>query len=928
MASWIDGIATSLNLKHERISPRSLLSASKALQQRKVGVDFSLLGCDQSFKTLDGVSSIGQLSHQTSASRRKEKDRVSSTAQSEELCLPIVPGTETNGHSGKKTSIADGIDCSGSAGKGIIPDQEPTDIEHAPVSLETSLAEFEPGLTSFTKECDSKIHTSTTKDGLSAPETFDECRQGLEFTLDEYTSIHGTDDQRATVVEKSVSDNGQRTSTLRSQSSLRTRGRQGMRANPRRTDSLKTGKGTYDGTIGQKEPNIENMNENGRVNSQRSRPSSRTRSESNELLEAISSSQMKASLNQFKPSNEIEETIDQKQVIDTSNPEIKSSRRRSRSSSRTRGGRNEFLESLNTPRMRPSPNVLQAQTSHELEVHDREKLTINEKAPHIDQKPLIDTSNQEIKSSRRRSRSSSRTRGGRNELLESMNTPRMRPSPNVLQAQTSHELEVHDREKLTINEKAPHKTIRRFRSVSQSKRTDVFAEYAKEQNTTIVENCVKEEKEAEEKTSTQSSSESINNANIPADGQLSEHFNIFGSTDRNKGVGSASARLTRMRSRLPSNADRGELLGESERKVEDHPTDELEATMSRTQVPRRQRGRSVSCRDSLPPVSPEQGNVGKHCSVENQNRRSSSATRHCRRSTTLQAESFSSACIRTEPFLPEVERSGCDKSVLKQEVVEGGELESNLSFSLSDMVSGKSECATHPVGLSSKTLSTTVSAAKPSSLCIAMGKARKPVTTMPLNEVGRKVTYKESANITYLADSYDEVSINLDSVYESGSSLASVTTGSTARDTPKRTNGESDDNSARSRQTDITDCTDTSDLTMDDLRDEASVMCESACHALDRNIGNFRRTRTFKFLLKLGQKGSRETAKALKAVQGIRLSEIESSISKSYNDFLDWLEKDIVDDGAVSKVDRDHRPRGMSKSKFRESKKLVSISEE
>lgn len=828
----------------------------------------SLLGCDQSSKPFDGVSSIGQLSHQTSTSRQKAKDRVSNSAvKSEESILPAAHETETYCNAGKDNiSIADGIDCSGSARKGIVPeilkaeiknsdmgfetqdaiptvskafdsDQEPVDIEHVPVSLETSLAELEPGLSSFVKECDSKIRTSTTKDGLSAPETFDK-----------------TDDQKATVVEKSFNDQGPRKSTLRSQSSSRTRGRQSTRTSSCRTVSLETGKQTYDGTIGQKKPNIENINEKGRVNPRRSRSSSRTRSGSNELLETMSSSRMKPSPNQFKPSSENNETIDQKPIIDTSYPEIRSSRRRSRSSSRTRGGRNE--------------------------------------------------------------------------LLESMNTPRMRPSPNVLQTQTSHELEVNDQEKPTINERAPHKTIRRFRSVSQSKRTDVFADYTKDQNTLAIENGVKEEKKAKEKTYTQSSSESINNGNNPADGQLSEDLNKLVFTDLNKAVGSASARLMRMRSRLPSNAVRGELLGDSERKVVDHQTNELETTKSRAQVPRRQRGRSVSCRDSLPPVSPEQGNDGKNRNTDNQNRRSCSATRRCRRSTALQAESFSSACIKTEPCLTELERSGCDTSVLKQAVIEGDDLESKVSLSLSGMVSEKSEFATHTEGLSSKTLSTTVSAAKPSPLSIATGEARKPLTTMPLNEVGRKVTYIESANVTYLADSYDEVSINLDSVYESGSSLASVTTESTSQDMPKRTSGESDDNSARSRQTDITDCTDTSDLTMDDLRDEASVMCESACHALDRNIGNFSRTKTFKFFLKLGRKGSRETAKALKAVQGIRLSEIESSISKLYNDFLDWLEKDIADDGAVSKVDCDRRPRVMSKSRFRESKKLVSISEE
>ena len=88
------------------------------------------------------------------------------------------------------------------------------------------------------------------------------------------------------------------------------------------------------------------------------------------------------------------------------------------------------------------------------------------------------------------------------------------------------------------------------------------------------------EKKAKEKTYTQSSSESINNGNNPADGQLSEDLNKLVFTDLNKAVGSASARLMRMRSRLPSNAVRGELLGDSERKVVDHQTNELETTKS------------------------------------------------------------------------------------------------------------------------------------------------------------------------------------------------------------------------------------------------------------------------------------------------------------------------------------------------------------
>jgi hypothetical protein len=151
-------------------------------------------------------------------------------------------------------------------------------------------------------------------------------------------------------------------------------------------------------------------------------------------------------------------------------------------------------------------------------------------------------------------------------------------------------------------------------------------------------------------------------------------------------------------------------------------------------------------------------------------------------------------------------------------------------------------------------------------------------TTLPadlLAKLGSKSGDKKIKHDDMSGSYYDDVSDNLESIYDAGSALDSSTL-------PSGSQSGRDDKSAETSITDITDCTDTSDITMEDLREEAAEMCGRTCHTLDASLGDLRKTRAYRILSMIGKKGAKETIKVFQSIQKLQLSEIGGCMDKSF----------------------------------------------
>jgi hypothetical protein len=135
----------------------------------------------------------------------------------------------------------------------------------------------------------------------------------------------------------------------------------------------------------------------------------------------------------------------------------------------------------------------------------------------------------------------------------------------------------------------------------------------------------------------------------------------------------------------------------------------------------------------------------------------------------------------------------------------------------------------------------------------------------------KKIKYDEMSG-SYFDDFFE----NLESIYDAGSILDNWTLQSGSQ------KGR-DDKSAETSITDITtDCTDTSDITMEDLREEAVEMCGRTCHTLDASLGGFTKTRAYRILSMIGKKSSTETIKVFQSVPKLKLSEVTGFMDKSF----------------------------------------------
>jgi hypothetical protein len=135
---------------------------------------------------------------------------------------------------------------------------------------------------------------------------------------------------------------------------------------------------------------------------------------------------------------------------------------------------------------------------------------------------------------------------------------------------------------------------------------------------------------------------------------------------------------------------------------------------------------------------------------------------------------------------------------------------------------------------------------------------------------GKKIKYDE------MSDSYyDDMSDNLESIFDAGSALDNSTLQSGSQ-------SGRDDRSAETGTTGTSDSSDTSDIIVEDLREEAAEMCGRTCHTLDASLRDIMQTRTYRILSMIGRKGARETIKAFRWIQKLEFSEISGCMDKSF----------------------------------------------
>lgn len=88
--------------------------------------------------------------------------------------------------------------------------------------------------------------------------------------------------------------------------------------------------------------------------------------------------------------------------------------------------------------------------------------------------------------------------------------------------------------------------------------------------------------------------------------------------------------------------------------------------------------------------------------------------------------------------------------------------------------------------------------------------------------------------------------------------------------------------SADTGTTDVSVFTGTSEMIVEDLREEATEMCGRPCQTLDTSFRNITQTGTYRILSMIGSKVVRETVNALQQIQKLELSEIAGCVDKSF----------------------------------------------
>lgn len=517
--------------------------------------------------------------------------------------------------------------------------------------------------------------------------------------------------------------------------------------------------------------------------------------------------------------------------------------RRNRSSSRTRGGYNEVLETMSCHRIKPSTEASEVEHDHQspgLSIQPKpfpkQNQTYEQDERGINDMPL------EVIRPSRRGRSTARARVRHDQPMEPPGKDISSVRDDTSSVEPSH-LET------------PKKRISRARSASLTKRVNIFTDYDQKQHTLVLDKTSKLPAISNVPASVYDKAYGVpSSVNGKAYGELSGDgtSSRVGSGVNERAGGLSSDRLARVRSRSKAVLV-GEVLGEDEGKVEvvDQFQNELGSSKSPPMSPRRQRGQRSSYNKSLGDVviarsisNGSENYSSGHVDVERMALRRLSSPKCSRRSTIFLAEDHVEDHSRSASHtqINEIvrhEKSGSRSSIPVQNKVSGLQLPAN------DGVPG-----------------------------------------LDLKHSEQKSRYDE------MSDSYkDDVSDNLESIYDAGSAVESSTHKSGSR------SGRDifDDVSAESRFTDITDCTDTSDITMDDLRDEAAVMCDRTCHTLDRSFDNIMQMRAFKILSVIGKKGAHETNKLYETVKKVKLDELTGYVDRSYNCFVGFGDAECVE---------------------------------
>jgi len=99
-----------------------------------------------------------------------------------------------------------------------------------------------------------------------------------------------------------------------------------------------------------------------------------------------------------------------------------------------------------------------------------------------------------------------------------------------------------------------------------------------------------------------------------------------------------------------------------------------------------------------------------------------------------------------------------------------------------------------------------------------------------------------------MSDSYyDDVPGNLESIFDAGFAFDNSTLQSGSL-------SGRDDRSAETSTTGTSDSSVTSDIIMEDLREEVTEMYGRTCHTLDASLGDFKKTRAYRILSTIGKK--------------------------------------------------------------------------
>jgi len=494
--------------------------------------------------------------------------------------------------------------------------------------------------------------------------------------------------------------------------------------------------------------------------------------------------------------------------------------RRSRSSSRTRGGYNEVLETMSCHRIKPTTDA--SEIENDSPPNDdafQPRPSLRNHYPSEHEEHLKDDASREVITPPRRGRSASRSGGWNNHSMVPSKKDRTKLRGAVSSVERK-QLETHQT-------RAP-----RARSASLTRRVNVFEDYDQKQSTNVPTNVT-----AAELAITSKNPLTLgDNAHSVLSAAVTSYDGIYRDE---KMLGMTSDRMARLRSR--SNAILlGEEVGESMLGVTGQIQSDVNHIKSPPLSPRQQHGGRVSYNKAVGDVV-----IARSISVGSENYSAFHADTEKMALMRLNSPIHSR---RSTVFAPDNQVE--DKEVpIQHEKNENtrGAASSGLQMEIASQLIRDDNNINGGTALHADLLAKSGS-----------------------KSGDKKIKYDEMSG-SY----YDDVSDNLESIYDAGSALDSSTL-------PSGSQSGRDDKSAETSITDITDCTDTSDITMEDLREEAAEMCGRTCHTLDASLGDFKKTRAYRILSMIGKKGANETIKVFQSIQKLQLSEIGGCVDKSF----------------------------------------------